>query len=290
MSLIEALLQGILQGLTEFLPVSSSGHLSLFQYFTGQSGETGILFSILLHLGTLIAVFLAFYKTIFQLIFEFFAMVGDIFGGRFSFKKLNPDRRMILMLMLSLVPLLFFVLLSDFYKSISSDNDIIAEGVCFLFTGVLLLFSDKIARGNITMANMRPRDALVMGIAQGIAPLPGVSRSGSTVAAGLMMGLEREYAVTFSFIMGMPAVLGANLLEFADIWGEPFPISVPVMLAGVSAAVVFGLIAIKMVQWLVHTNKFKYFGYYTLALGSIIIILGIIENNTGHAIQRMIAG
>ena len=131
------------------------------------------------------------------------------------------------------------------------------------------------------MDNMRPRDALVMGIAQGIAPLPGVSRSGSTVAAGLMMGLEREYAVTFSFIMGMPAVLGANLLEFADIWGEPFPISVPVMLAGVSAAVVFGL---------VHTNKFKYFGYYTLALGAIVIILGIIENNTGHAIQRMIAG
>lgn len=286
MSFFEALLQGILQGLTEFLPVSSSGHLSLFQYFTGQSGETGILFSILLHLGTLIAVFLAFYKTIFQLIFEFFAMVGDIFRGKFSFKKLNPERRMILMLILSLVPLFFFVLLSDFYKAVSSDNDIVVEGICFLATGVLLLIADHVARGDTNMANMRPRDAIAMGIAQGIAPLPGVSRSGSTVAAGMMMGLERGYAVTFSFIMGMPAVLGANLLEFVDIWGEPFPISIPIMLTGVITAIVFGLIAIKMVQWLVHTNKFKYFGYYTLALGTVTIIIGIIEHLNGHAIQQ----
>lgn len=288
MTIWDALFQGIIQGLTEFLPVSSSGHLSLIQYFTGQSGETGVLFSILLHLGTLIAVFLAFYKTIFQLFFEALAMIGDIFTGRFSFKRLNPERRMILMLILSLVPLLFFVLLKDFYSGVSSDNDIIVEGVCFLITGVLLLVSDRMSRGAINMSNMRPRDALAMGIAQGIAPLPGVSRSGSTVAAGLMMGLERQYAVTFSFIMGVPAVLGANILEVGDALGENFPLSLPVVLTGVIAAIVFGLLAIKMVQWLVTTDKFKYFGYYTLVLGTVTVILGIIEQRTGHMIQQML--
>ena len=285
MTFWNALLQGIVQGLTEFLPVSSSGHLSLIQHFTGQSGETGILFSVLLHMGTLIAVFLAFHKIILELIMEFFRMVGDIFKGRFKLKDMNPERRMILMLIISLVPLLFFVLFKDFYSGLASDSDIMAEGVCFLITGVLLLLSDRIGSGNIGMANMRTKDALVMGIAQGIAPLPGVSRSGSTVAAGLMMGLDREYAVTFSFIMGVPAVLGANILEIGGAMKENFPIPVPVMLTGVLAAVIFGLLAIKMVQWLVKTDKFKYFGYYTLALGTITLILGFIEWKTGHIIQ-----
>ena len=290
MTIWDALIQGIVQGLTEFLPVSSSGHLSLVQYFTGNSGETGAMFSILLHLGTLIAVFIAFRKTIWELIVEAFAMLGDIFRGKFSFKTMNPQRRMIWMLLLSLVPLLFFVLIKDVYSSVASDNDIVVEGVCFVVTGVLLLLSDKLGSGKTDMATMRPRDALAMGIAQGIAPLPGISRSGSTVATGLLMGLDRSYAVTFSFIMGVPAVLGANVLELGDALGEPFPLSMSVVLVGVLAAVVFGLLAIKMVQWLIHTDKYKYFGYYTLILGAAAIIIGLVEWKSGHWIQRMLLG
>lgn len=290
MTIWDALIQGIVQGLTEFLPVSSSGHLSLVQYFTGNSGETGAMFSILLHLGTLIAVFIAFRKTIWELIVEAFAMLGDIFQGKFSFKTMNPQRRMIWMLLLSLVPLLFFVLIKDVYSSVASDNDIVVEGVCFVVTGVLLLLSDKLGSGKTDMATMRPRDALAMGIAQGIAPLPGISRSGSTVATGLLMGLDRSYAVTFSFIMGVPAVLGANVLELGDALGEPFPLSMSVVLVGVLAAVVFGLLAIKMVQWLIHTDKYKYFGYYTLILGAAAIIIGLVEWKSGHWIQRMLLG
>ena len=290
MTIWDALIQGIVQGLTEFLPVSSSGHLSLVQYFTGNSGETGAMFSILLHLGTLIAVFIAFRKTIWELIVEAFAMLGDIFRGKFSFKTMNPQRRMIWMLLLSLVPLLFFVLIKDVYSSVAPDNDIVVEGVCFVVTGVLLLLSDKLGSGKTDMATMRPRDALAMGIAQGIAPLPGISRSGSTVATGLLMGLDRSYAVTFSFIMGVPAVLGANVLELGDALGEPFPLSMSVVLVGVLAAVVFGLLAIKMVQWLIHTDRYKYFGYYTLILGAAAIIIGLVEWKSGHWIQRMLLG
>ena len=290
MSIWDALIQGIVQGLTEFLPVSSSGHLSLVQYFTGNSGETGAFFSILLHLGTLIAVFIAFRKTIWELIVEAFSMLTDIFRGKFSFKSMNGKRRMIWMFVLSEIPLLFFLLVKDYISMVSADNSILIEGFCFTVTGVLLLLADKLGSGKTNMDNMRPKDALAMGFAQSIATLPGISRSGSTVAAGLLMGLDRGYAVTFSFIMGVPAVLGANLLELVDVVGEPFPVGMDVALVGVAAAVIFGLLAIKMVQWLIHTDKYKWFGYYTLALGAVVILVGLIEWSTGHVIQRMLLG
>lgn len=290
MSVWDALIQGIVQGLTEFLPVSSSGHLSLVQYFTGNSGETGAFFSILLHLGTLIAVFIAFRKTIWDLIVEAFVMLGDIFEGKFSFKTMNGKRRMIWMFVLSEIPLLFFLLVKDYISMVSADNSILVEGVCFTVTGILLLLADKLGSGKTDMDTTKPKDALAMGVAQGIATLPGISRSGSTVATGLLMGLDRGYAVTFSFIMGVPAVLGANLLELADVIGEPFPVGVDIALVGVAAAVIFGLLAIKMVQWLIHTDKYKWFGYYTLVLGAAVILIGIIEWSTGHMIQRMLLG
>lgn len=288
MTIWDALLQGIVQGLTEFLPVSSSGHLSLVQYFTGNSGETGAMFSILLHLGTLIAVFIAFRGIIWELIQEAFAMIGDMLKGKFSFRNMNGKRHMIWLFVLSEVPLLAFLLVKDYVGMVSADNSILVEGFCFVVTGILLLLADKLGSGKINMDTMRPRDAVAMGIAQGIATLPGISRSGSTVATGLLMGLDRGYAVTFSFIMGVPAVLGANILELGDAIGSPFPLSLPVVLVGVISAVLFGLLAIKMVQWLIHTDKYKYFGYYTLALGVLTIVIALVEWRTGHRIQQFL--
>lgn len=288
MTIWDALLQGIVQGLTEFLPVSSSGHLSLVQYFTGNSGETGAMFSILLHLGTLIAVFIAFRGIIWELIQEAFAMIGDMLKGKFSFRNMNGKRHMIWLFVLSEVPLLAFLLVKDYVGMVSADNSILVEGFCFVVTGILLLLADKLGSGKINMDTMRPRDAVAMGIAQGIATLPGISRSGSTVATGLLMGLDRGYAVTFSFIMGVPAVLGANILELGDAIGSPFSLSLPVVLVGVISAVLFGLLAIKMVQWLIHTDKYKYFGYYTLALGVLTIVIALVEWRTGHRIQQFL--
>lgn len=290
MTILEALIQGVVQGLTEFLPVSSSGHLSLVQYFTGNSGETGAMFSILLHLGTLIAVFIAFRHMIWDLIVEAVVMLADLFRGKFSFRTMNGKRRMIWLFVLSEVPLLFFLPFKDGVSAISADNSIFIEGCCFIVTGILLLLADRWGSGTIGMDQMRPRDALAMGVAQSLATMPGISRSGSTVAAGLLMGLDKSYAVAFSFIMGVPAVLGANLLELKDIVGQPFPLEPMVVLVGVLSAVVFGLLAIKMVQWLVHTDKYRYFGYYTLMLGVVVLLISVIEWKTGHAIQHFLLG
>ena len=286
MSILNAIFQAIVQGLTEFLPVSSSGHLSLVQHFTGVSGESGLFFSIMLHLGTLIAVFIAFWPTIKRLIVEFFLMLGDIFRGRFKLKELNPYRRMILLLIVSLIPLIpAYLLLNDFYAGLATDNSILAEGICFLITAALLFLADRRMDGHKTAKNMRYADAVAIGIAQAIAPLPGVSRSGSTISTGLMCGLKKEYAVKFSFIMGIPAVLAANLVELGDAVKEGTQgIGIGTLIIGVVVSAVVGFLAIKMVQWLLKENKFKIFAYYTLILGAIVIIVALIEMALGQNI------
>lgn len=155
--------------------------------------------------------FLAFHKTILRLIYEFFCMVGDIFKGKFQLSHLTPYRRMIVLLIISLLPLAVTFVFKDWLQGFSSDNSILAEGICFLITGVLLTLADRFPKGRKTPKTMTYGDALAIGAAQAIAPLPGISRSGSTIATGLMMGLDRQYAVTFSFIMGMP-----------PFWAAPF--------------------------------------------------------------------
>lgn len=287
MSIWEAIIQGIVQGLSEFLPISSSGHLSLLQYLFGINGEAAASFSVLLHFGTLVAVFAAFYKTIWKLIAAFFGLIGDIFRGKFSWKNAEPEKRMVLLLIVSCVPLLAFYFLSDFYNSLSADNDIVVEGCCFLLTSLLLFVSDRCVKGTKTAKDMTVRDALTVGVVQGIAPLPGLSRSGSTISTGLLCGLTREYAVSFSFIMGIPPVLAANLLEVKDLVKDGAgsamaEIGVLSAVLGIVVAAVVGFLSIKMVRWLVKKDKFTVFAWYTLILGTFTVIVGIIDHLVGH--------
>lgn len=288
MSLLEGLLQGILQGLTEFLPVSSSGHLSLFQHLFGLSGAHAVFFDVLLHVGTLLAVFIAYWKTIWRMIVEFFLMVGDIFRGRFKYRECNEERKMVLMVLLTLVPLLAFYFVKDYIAALSEDTDIIVEGVCFLFTGTMLLLADKCVKGRKTAVDMTPREALRIGLFQGIASLPGVSRSGSTVSIGLLSGFSREFMVKFSFIMGIPAIMGASLSEIKDAAQEGLTVTVP-MIVGMVAALVVGIATIKLLTWLVKTDRFGIFAYYTLILGVIVLIIGIIEHIAGDNIVTLAA-
>ena len=283
--MFDAVTQGIIQGLTEFLPVSSSGHLSLYQHFTGNSGEAAGIYSILLHLGTLLAVMIAFWKDILDMIKEFFSMAKEIVTGKFDKENMTGSRRMIFLLIISLVPLCFFYFISDFYNSLSTDNDIIVEGLCFLLTAVLLIVSGKCVKtGGATAENMSWKQALGMGIMQGIAPLPGLSRSGSTISTGLILGVSREQAVVFSFIMGVPAVLAANILEVpAAISGE-VEINWLAAITGMVVSLIVGIGAIKTVKLLVKNDKFTKFAWYLIPLGVIIVAIGIFEKISGTVI------
>ncbi|MBP1549003.1 MAG: undecaprenyl-diphosphate phosphatase, partial [Oscillospiraceae bacterium] len=162
MTIIEAILQGIVQGLTEFLPVSSSGHLSLFQHFFGLDGENAVTMTIILHLGTLVAVFVAFWDKIKKLIIEAFRMLGDIFTGKFKWKTMNPERRMIMMIIVSILPLFGFYIFKDFFDNLASDEDILVEGFAFLYTSALLFCSTRTKKkSSYTAGETTVKNALI---------------------------------------------------------------------------------------------------------------------------------
>ena len=282
MNIFEAIMQGIIQGLTEFLPVSSSGHLSLYQHFTGNSGEGALLFSAVLHLGTLVAVFTAFRKTIWELIKELGFMIKDIFTGKFKWKEMNPPRRAIIMMIISLLILIPFYIFKDFFEGVSEDSDIIVEGICFLYTATILFLSDRCVKGNKKFGDITVKNAVTVGAFQGVALLPGVSRSGSTISGGLFCGFERETAVQYSFILGIPAILGGCLLQVKDAVDQKAMDIEPLNFAvGFIVSAIVGICAIKMVNWLVKSDKFKIFAVYTLILGVVVIGIGIFEHAVG---------
>lgn len=280
MDYITIIIQGIIQGVTEFLPVSSSGHLSVAQHFMNV-GENSLLISIFLHLGTLLAVFIAFFPTISRMIIEFFLTIKDIFTGKFSWKNMNADRRMMFMVIIAtlmLVPIYFF---RDFFVSFEGDNDIIFEGVAFLFTATLLFMSDKCVKGRKTGDKMKVTDAVAVGAMQCVALFPGVSRSGSTTATSLFCGLTKETAVAYSFILGIPAILGGSVLELGQAASENVQLDLVGLGIGFAVAAVVGLLSIFLVKWLIKRDRFKIFGIYTALLGLFCIGIGVYELVTG---------
>ena len=279
--IISAAIQGVIQGLTEFLPVSSSGHLSVARHFMNVS-EGGITLSIVLHLGTLLAVFIMYRKRIWGMIKEFFLSIRDIFTGRFKWSQMNDDRRMMVMVILATLILVPFVFIKDWFTSVQEDSDIIFEGCAFIFTAIVLILSDACVKGAKTGKDIKIKDMLVVGFSQVVALFPGVSRSGSTVSAGLFCGLARDTAVAFSFILGIPAILGSAVLEAKDIIGSGVEFDIVPLAVGAVVAAAVGLLAIKLVQVIIKHDKFKIFGIYTLILGIACIGVGIYENVTGN--------
>ncbi len=284
MTVLDAIWQAIIQGLTEFLPVSSSGHLSLYQHFTGNSGEGALMFSALLHLGTLAAVIAVFWRQIFSLVTEFIAMIKDIFTGRFSIKNAAPERRVIFMFIISTAVLIPFYIFKGFFESFAEDSSILAEGICFLYTAAILMMADLSAKGSKRMTDLRTPDAVRIGFFQAVALLPGVSRSGSTISAGIFSGLRREDAVSYSFILGIPAILGGGILELKEGIEQGSGAGVLPCIIGVIIAAIVGFLAIKLVQWLMKTDRFKIFSIYTAVLGVVVIIISVIEAIKGSPI------
>lgn len=260
MEIINAIVQAIIQGLTEFLPVSSSGHLRLYQTVTGQSVEEGTFMLVILHLGTLVAVFLAFRSTILALIKEFGRLLKDIFTGKFTWKEMNPDRRMLIMLVISLVLLVPFYLIKDVFENITLP--ILA--LCFLYTSVILFFANRVKNNTKNAADITVRDAIIIGLFQCVALFPGVSRSGSTISGALFSGLDKETAVRYSFVLGIPAILGGCASELLDAANGSFEVNWLAAGIGFVTAAVVGVLAIKMVNWLIKSDNFHAFSIYTL--------------------------
>ena len=281
MTVFDAVMQGIIQGLTEFLPISSDGHLSIYQHFTGNYGESALIFTLMLHLGTLIAVLITYRQTILELISEAFSILYDLFHGRLFKFRPNDTRKMIYMLIVTTLPLFGFVLIKDFITSFAEDSDIIVEGICFLFTAIMLFLAAKCVKGRKTARQMTVKDALIIGIFQGLAILPGVSRSGSTISSGLLTGYDKNYMVTYSFILSIPAILGACVLDIPEILAAGMVYSWPVIIAGLVSSTLVGFVAIKVLKYLVVNDKFIIFSYYTFILGIAVFLIGLAERFMG---------
>ena len=216
MSLFNAIILGLIQGISEFLPISSSGHLSIAQNLFGleMEGSGDMFFEVLLHLGTLAAVFVAYWSDIKEMILEFFRTVSDIRKGGMP-NPIPPARRLILLIIIGTLPLFAVLPIQDFVEGLSSNTYFV--GGALLVTGLLLFLSDRIKKGRKNAASATVWDILLVGVGQAIATCPGISRSGTTIAVGCFAGLERKFAVRFAFLLSIPAVLGANILEIAPV-------------------------------------------------------------------------
>ncbi|MCR5145679.1 MAG: undecaprenyl-diphosphate phosphatase [Lachnospiraceae bacterium] len=287
MSIFEAIIMGLIQGLTEFLPVSSSGHLALFKILFGIESETGLFFDILLHVGTLCAIFIAFYKDIFAMLRQGFALVFDVICNFFIFiinifskdKKCyrkvinNSYRKFVLLVLVSTIPTAIIGLLFDDYIE-QASTILIVPAVCLIVTGILLFISDKITNTYKTPKTTSTGNALFIGICQGFATLPGLSRSGTTITACLACGFNRKYAVKYSFIMSIPAILGAAILEIKDVAISEIPTNEIInYLVGMVVAAVVGFICIKAMLLIVRKQKFKFFSIYCICVGLLSIVI-----------------
>lgn len=281
MSLLQSIIMGLIQGLTEFLPVSSSGHLALFKELF-QVQEPGMFFDVLLHMGTLLAVFVVYFKDIFRMVMEFFMIVRDcgrntvLFFGNLKREEKEPYlrivnnsyRKFVMLVIVSTIPTgIIGYAAKDLVEM--AGQLLIVPGICLILTAILLLIADHVPDKGKLPKNVTYTNAFLVGICQGIATLPGLSRSGTTITACLLNGYSRKFAVKYSFIMSIPAILGAMILEIRDVdfslltGGE-----VMNYVVGTLVAAVVGYVCIKTMLVVVRKKKFTIFSIYCLIVGA----------------------
>ena len=277
MTFLSSFLLGLVQGIAEFLPISSSGHLAIAQNLLGMSdaGTVPEFFDVLLHLGTLVAVFVAYWADIKDMVLEFFRGAGDLIHHSTP-NPVPPARRLILLIILGTLPLFVVLPVKDAVQSLS--NSMVFIGAALIVTGVLLFVSDRVKKWRKNERTATWLDVLIVGLGQAIATMPGISRSGMTITTGCFVGFERKFAVRFSFLLSIPAVLGANILSLADAakaginWAE-----VPVYLVGVVTAAVVGYLCIRLLRFIADRGKFGAFAYYCWAVGVLTLVLNVIK-------------
>jgi len=273
MSLLQALIAGVIQGLTEFLPVSSSGHLVIYGALFGDAGGSDLAFTVFLHIATLLAVIIIFRKDVWLLIRELIGAVADILKGKPNFK--TEGRRFLLLVIIATIPA---ALLGVGIKVLGLDSaleNIFLVAVMLIVTAVFMFLVDRFDSGVYTRKNAPFKTALGIGLFQAIAILPGLSRSGTTIFAGSMFGLKKEFAVKFAFILSIPAILGSAIMEIKDVAGAGGLAAHPLnWVIGFVAAFICGLFSIVFIRVLMKSRKFYVFGIYCLAASAFAFLVG----------------
>lgn len=277
MSILDAIILGLVQGVAEFLPISSSGHLAILHNLFNMSdlGSNHMFFDVLLHFGTLIAICFMYWSDIRAMLGQTIDLLGgrtyDANGGRRKF----PEARLFMLIIVATLPLVLILPVHKYIEALS--NSTIYVGIALVLTGCILLVADKMPKGSKTEKNMLFTDALIVGLCQCVATLPGLSRSGTTITAGIATGHDRSYAVKFSLLMSIPAVLGATLLELIDAVKTGIDVSlIPAYLFGMIAAMVSGVLSIGILKMIAKKTSFGGFSYYCWIVGVLTIILSLI--------------
>lgn len=271
MTWVQAVILGIVQGVTEFLPISSSGHLVVLQHFFGIK-EGNLFFTEMLHFGTLISILIIYFNDIINIIIEFFKLIHKSIKNK-KIRIENGYQKLGLFIIVGSIPTAIIgIAFEDFFKTLYASS-LLPIGISFIITGFLLWISSKRSKERKNIGKMSFLDSIIIGFCQGIAIVPGISRSGTTIVAGLLRGLNRNLATEFSFLLAAPAIFGAGLLGVIDVVkvGGELTFTFPLLLGVIISAIV-GIISIKFLISALKKNKLHYFSYYLWGLGLITII------------------
>ena len=275
MNLAEAILLGIIQGLTEFLPVSSSGHLVLLQQLLGFK-EAELFFDVCVHLGTLVAVLIVFrqeIRNIVMALLQLFALSGQKDRLRSAIAS-DPELKMALLIVIGSIPT---ALLGVAFSRIAEQlfSSVFIVGLMLMVTGSLLWLTRRSNRLSAPPGDDRLtiKNAFLIGTVQGLAIIPGISRSGSTISIGLLLGIQREIAARYSFLLSIPAIVGAGLLSLKDGLGEAGPV-IHIPLIGAATAAIVGYVALKLLLNVVKKGGLSLFAPYCWLVGILAILFG----------------
>lgn len=265
MNLIDAIILGVLQGLTEFLPVSSSGHLEIGKALLGLklTGNESLLFTVVVHFATATATLVVYRKD-----------VAQIINGLFKFKS-NDETRFVGLIILSMIPAGVIGLLFEEQLEALFEGNIGFVGAMLIITGILLFIADK---SKASSKSISPINAFVIGVAQAIAILPGISRSGATISTSVILGIDRDRAARFSFLMVIPVIFGKIILDTGDLIQEASAVEAPtqipflVLLIGFVSSFAVGIAACKLMIAMVKKAQLKYFSFYCFVVGFISIV------------------
>ena len=274
MSIFLAIFLGIVQGVTEFLPVSSSGHLSVLQNFFQLSAtdDSHLLFDVMLHMGTFIAICFSFRVELRRIFRDVFALAR----GESKSETPSPSVRLGFLVLVATVPLIIVIPFYNLLRTLFFQTGFI--GFMLLITGALTLVSVKVLKpGHKTEKTLTMGDAIIIGLAQLVAVIPGLSRAGATIAVGLSRGSERDFAIRFSLLTSLPAVLGAMIITLIKAISNGIDWSIiPAALIGLVVSAIVGVFAIAVARAIMKSEKWVNFSYYCFAVGIIVILLSII--------------